>query len=119
VLTLNNDLPEMINAKTDLERTEELFDFLQGKVPKGCTIARKRRPLLTQDQAWTVIWYLGNLYWQVTDRIERCCVCGGLFDTGNEGESLDYGKAPYHFCDNCLGSDEYALKLRRKPANLL
>ena len=103
----------------DLKLTEELFEFLQGKMPEGTKVPRKERPKLTPDQAWTVIWYLGNQYWQVTDRVERCEVCGDLFHTWQGGGCLDYGKAPYHFCASCMSSDEYARKAadKRNPDN--
>lgn len=94
----------------DLELTEELFAFLQGKMPEGTKVPRKERPKLTPDQAWTVIWYLGNLYWQVTDRVERCDVCGELYHTHQGGGCLDFGKPPHNFCNNCLSSDAYAKK---------
>jgi hypothetical protein len=103
----------------DLKRTEELFAFLQGNVPDGYKIPRKERPRLTPYQAWTVIWYLGNQYWQVTDRVERCEVCGDLFHTHQGGTCLDYGKAPYNFCEGCMSGDEYARKSqsRLNPEN--
>lgn len=66
---------------TDLEKTQELFAFLQGKIPDGYKIKQCHRPNLSPDEAWTVIWYLGNLYWQVPDHIERCGVCGNLYDS--------------------------------------
>ena len=104
-----------MNTKPDpLQKTEELFDFLQGKLPGGYKIPRKDRPKLTPDQAWTVIWYLGNQYWKVTDHIERCEICGALFDTWSEGDCLDYGNKPYHFCGSCIDSDEYAKKSQSK-----
>jgi hypothetical protein len=101
----------------DLERTEELFAFLQGEIPEGYKISPAHRPKLTADQAWTVIWYLGNQYWQVTDRVERCEVCGALFHREQGGDCLDYGKAPHNFCDNCMESEAYATKAadKRKP----
>jgi hypothetical protein len=99
----------------DLEKTQQLFDFLQGKIPEGYCIAKKNRPKLTADQAWTVIWFLGNQYWQVPDFIERCCVCGDLYNSYSEGDCLDYGKAPYHFCGSCLDGEEYAKKEKRNP----
>lgn len=102
------------SKKTALERTEELFQFLQGQLPEGYTIFRKKRPKLTADQAWTVIWYLGNQYWQVTDHIERCDVCGDLYETWSEGGCLDFGKAPYFFCGSCRDGDEYAKKEKSK-----
>jgi hypothetical protein len=105
----------MSETKDDLELTEELFAFLQGEIPDGYTISKRNVPKLTADQAWTVIWYLGNEYWQVPDFIERCDLCGNLFHTHREGACLDYGKAPYDFCDNCMNSQEYDRKARRNP----
>lgn len=99
----------------DLAKTVELFDFLQGKLPEGFKISRSHMPKLTPDQAWTVIWYLGNQYWQVPDHIERCCICGDLYNSEAEGECLDYGKSPYHFCESCRHGDAYVKKMRRNP----
>ena len=102
--------------KDDLERTEELFQFLQGKIPAGYRIRKSHMPKLTADQAWTAIWYLGNQYWQVPDFIERCGVCGDLYDSQREGDCLDFGKSPYHFCDACMHT-EIASKKRRSKLN--
>ncbi len=99
---------------TDLERTQELFDFLQGKVPEGYRIPADHIPTLTADQAWTAVWYLQNLYWQVMDHIERCNVCEELYDTEAEGDCLAYGESPYHFCEGCMAGTEYALKSQAK-----
>src|SRR6185369_3172843 len=79
----------------DRKMTEELFAFRQGKLPDGYKIPRKDRPKLTEDQAWTVIWSLGNQYWQVPDSVQRCDVCSELYHSHREGDSLDYGKPPY------------------------
>lgn len=98
----------------DLELSEKLFAFLQGIDLCECKIAPDRVPRLTPDQAWTVIWHLGNLYWQPKDFIERCDVCGSLFNTHRGGECLDYGDAPHHFCDSCMDTDEYDNKRRTK-----
>lgn len=98
----------------DLDKTQELFSFLQGNIPEGCKIRRGHMPKLTADQAWTVIWWLGNQYWQVTDRVERCDVCGDLFHGWQGGECLDFGKGPYHFCDNCRDGEEFARKAKSK-----
>lgn len=100
----------MTRNPTNLERTKELFAFLQGAIPEGYKLDPAETPNLTPDQAWTVIWYLGNLYWQVTDYIERCDVCGALFDSESGGTCLDYGDPPYKFCDDCICSDEYETK---------
>jgi len=100
--------------RDELERTEELFRFLQGQIPEGYKIAKSHIPKLTADQAWTVIWFLGNQYWEVPDFIERCGVCGDLYDSQSEGECLDFGKAPYHFCDQCSYGDVAGQKRRSR-----
>ena len=106
----------MSNPINDLQRVEELFAFLQGTPPDGWRVEPASMPILTAGQAWTVIWYLANLYWQVPDHIERCGVCGTLFDTESEGACLDYGDAPYQFCDECTGSMEYERKVAAQAA---
>jgi len=106
----------MSEEKIDpLEKTQEIFDFLQGKIPEGYFIKRKAQPKLSADQAWTVIWYLGNQYRQVPDFIERCDLCGELYNSHSEGACLDYGKVPYHFCEQCRDGDEFVRKMRRNP----
>lgn len=102
-------------SQIDMDNTKELFDFLQGAVPKDIMISADHIPHLTADQAWTVIWYLGNKYWQVTDRIERCEVCGNLYHAECGGDCLDFGSSPYHFCDSCMESNEYAAKKLSDP----
>ena len=92
--------------KTDLERSEELYAFLQGNIPEGYKIPDGEIPRLDAEQAWTVIWYLGNLYWQVTDHVERCESCGELYNTEEGGEYREPDEAPVgapsgHRCDNC------------------
>ncbi len=101
---------------TDLERTEELFAFLQGVVPDGYQIPDTKVPQLNEEQAWTVIWYLGNLYWRVTDHVERCDVCGDLYDSESEGTCFDSGGPPYHFCDACENGPEAVTKQRQERA---
>ncbi len=99
-----------------LEMTEELFAFLQGEVPEGIRFGCDDEvPTLSADQAWSVIWFLGNLYWQVTDYIERCDVCGTLYNSHREGDCLDYGGMPYSFCQGCTEGEEYRDK--RETAN--
>ncbi len=104
-----------MSDKTDIEQTQELFDFLQGTVPDAYKIATDHVPSLTPDQAWTVVWYIQELHWQLADRIERCNVCGYLYDSEAEGDCLDYGDAPYLFCDDCMGGTEYEKKKETAP----
>lgn len=100
---------------TDLAVVQELFGFLQGRIPEGYKIPRKCRLKLTADQAWTAIWYIQNLNRQIPEQIERCDVCGDLYDSHAEGDCLDYGKAPYLFCGACNSSWEYEQKKAKDP----
>jgi hypothetical protein len=102
-------------SQDDLGKTEALFNLLQGNVPEGHFIKKSHIPKLTPDQAWTVIWYLANQDWKVPDHLDRCDVCGTIYDTWNGGDCLDYGKDPYNFCDSCLDGLEYTNKMRRNP----
>lgn len=107
----------MRNSKCeqDLCNTRELFDFLQGKIPPGITLRRKEIPRLTADQAWAVIWYMGNKYWKVSDAVERCGVCGDIYHSESSGFTLDYGRAPYRFCDECIRTEEFRKKTLLHP----
>jgi hypothetical protein len=109
--------PETDKERDDLERSEELFAFLQGTVPDGHFLDAADVPKLTPAQAWCVIWYLGEQHWRVPDYIERCCRCGSLYDTRNEGDCLDEGAPPHHFCEGCICSDEYEAKLQQTEEN--
>lgn len=102
--------------KTDRDRVEELFLFLKGEIPDGVTIGPESVPKLTDKQAWTVVWYLGNQYWAVPDTIERCGVCGEIYDTEESGACLDYGEEPFHFCDGCIGGEVFVAKVAKKPS---
>lgn len=103
-----------VQSDKDLNKTKELYEFLQGKIPDGCKIPRGQVPKMTPDQAWTVIWWLANQYWQVTDRVEKCDVCGDLYHTWHEGHCLDFGNLPYSFCESCMGTEQFAKKERSR-----
>jgi hypothetical protein len=105
----------MTRCEQELEKAQRLFDFLRGKIPDGFNIEEANRPKLTPDQAYTVIWFLGNEFWKVPDTISRCDVCGDLYHDHDGGETLDYGEAPYHFCEPCREGDEYAKKKASDP----
>ena len=98
-----------------LARADELFAFLQGTAPNGYKIPPAEMPKLSAEQAWTVIWYLGNQYWQVPDFVELCDVCGELYNKQSEGTTLDYGDAPYHYCESCESSWECETKKAQEP----
>lgn len=99
--------------KTHLEAAEELFAFLQGEVPKGYQC---KAPQLDAEDAWTVMWYIQNQHRQFVDHIDRCDVCGDLYDSEAEGACIDGGELPYHFCEDCSWMPEYYAKKRQHLA---
>jgi len=101
-----------MTKQTETEVVEQLYEFLQGTVPAGYRIVPERVPKLTADQAWTVILYVQELRLQLSDEIDRCDVCGDIYDSRAEGTCLDYGDSPYHFCGACEYSDEYQDKVQ-------
>ena len=106
--------------KSDLEVAQELFEFLQGKIPDGCKIAESAVPKLTPDQAYTVLWWLGSGYIQISDYINRCDICGDLYDSNDSGWCFDFGKSPIFFCDACENTPEFAKKYKKaKRKNLV
>ena len=105
----------MSGAETELEKTQRLLNFLLGETD-DCVMKDDHRPNLSLDQAWTVIWWLGNEYWQVPAHIEKCDICGDLYDAHESGHGLDFGAAPYFFCEDCLDSDPYKAKSKMIPA---
>ncbi len=103
----------MSRQPTELERTRALFEFLQGSAPRGYSVPVGEMPRLTSDQAWTVVWYLGNQYWRVPDFIQRCDRCGDLYNSECDGgfrEPGDVGEGvPSGFrCDSCIHEFEEA-----------
>ncbi len=60
------------------------------------------RPSLDRDLV------LGEPLLATTDEVERCDMCGDLYHTSQEGHCLDYGKAPYFFCDCCRRAMNFA-----------
>lgn len=99
----------------ELELTRELFAWLQGEQSTEAERRKWKTPKLSSDQAWSVIHHLGNLYWQVPDAVDRCDVCGDLYHSSQEGRCLDFGRAPYHFCESCMSEDEFVKKNARNP----
>lgn len=102
-----------MSTPEDLSKVQELHEFLQGRVPKGYRV--KNPPELDEDTAWTVVWYIQNQHHQYSDAIERCEVCGTIFDSERGGRCLDYGDSPHHFCDDCTCTEGFETKLAADP----
>ena len=61
------------------EKVRQFYEYLTGKF----------RPKLSQNKAFGLIYYLQETMHCLPDTIEKCRVCGGLFNSGREGFILD------------------------------
>jgi len=80
-LLKNNDN----RTDSDLEKIDEFYEFLQGNIPDCMQLRKRSIPKLTQRQAFSVIWYLQEHLSIFPDHIERCDICGNLYDSYAEG----------------------------------
>lgn len=86
---------------SDLEWVQEFYSFLQGEVPGGLHFSRGHAPNLSQKKAFSIIWYLQEHFPIIPDRIEKCDVCGQLFDIYAQGHYDEKkGKSYCYMCDD-------------------
>lgn len=101
----------------EIEKVNEFYEWLQGKsCPDGIHFEEKLN--LTEEQAFSVIYFLQEYLEILPDNYERCRKCGRIFDMENEGtniseeteEVFDYETEQYikfpeemHgiYCDDC------------------
>lgn len=81
----------------DEEWIDEFYRFLQGEIPDGISLAKDHKVALTQKQAFSVIWYLQEHFSLLPDDIERCDVCGQLYNSGSQGHYSDL--TCKHYCN--------------------
>lgn len=81
-LLKNNDK----RTDTDIEKVREFYRFLIGEeIPSNISIQSGRRPKMSEKKAFSIIWYLQEHLSVFPDHIERCDICGSLYDTDSEG----------------------------------
>lgn len=91
-----------------------LGGVLGGTLPEGYAAASV--PKLDFEGVQDVLRFLirevgdGTLQDTYPDYIDRCEVCGDLYDSESDGACLDFGDSPYHFCGECMYGDEYERK---------
>lgn len=95
-LLKNNDKRE----DSDLEKLNEFYRFLTGEeMPEKISIGRGHAPKMSEKKAFSIIWYLQEHLSIFPDTIERCSVCGELFDTNSEG--IYWETKGKHYCEGC------------------
>lgn len=107
------------NYISKLDKVNELFKYLTDEeIPDGVMV--KSRPKLSPNKAWSLIWFLQEVTQCLAYHIERCDVCGVLYDEHSEGFCLDdqyelNGKTlpkKYwgSYCDNCVPNVNFSVK---------
>jgi hypothetical protein len=98
----HNDKREL----TDLEWCNELYDYLQNKpLPEESGIPNTSGIKLSDTEAFRVIWFLQEHLRVLPDNIERCDVCGDLYDSNQEGTHLEEPFDGNHSFCSCCNSD--------------
>jgi len=95
-LLKNNDK----RTDSDIEKVREFYRFLTGEeMPEKISMGRGYAPKMSEKKAFSIIWYLQEHLSIFPDTIERCSVCGELFDTNSEG--LYWETKGKHYCNGC------------------
>lgn len=95
-LLKNNDE----RTDSDLDKIKEFYRFLTGdKIPKTIRLGRGHAPKMSEKKAFAIIWYLQEHLSILPESIERCSVCGELFDSNSEG--IYWESKGKHYCGGC------------------
>ena len=95
-LLKNNDN----RTDSDIEKVREFYRFLTGDdMPDKISIGKGHVPKMSEKKAFSIIWYLQEHLSIFPDTIERCSVCGELFDTNSEG--IYWETKGKHYCGCC------------------
>lgn len=71
-----------------IEKVNEFYEWLQGKnCPENIHFEEKLN--LTEEQAFSVIYFLQEYLGILPDNYERCRECGCIFDSYEEGTSVN------------------------------
>jgi len=81
----------------ELTRINKLYEYLQGKLPKGVTCYA---PKLSREQAISIIWFLQEITGCLPQKYEQCSVCEEIYNSESEGHYSELTKE--HYCEYCL-----------------
>ena len=89
------------------DETSDLYRWLQGEKMEGYEI--QNQPNLNQEQAFAVIYILQEGFGFIPDIFEKCDVCGNLYDSDMEGETI-FNKNTHktiNCCENCYYESDF------------
>jgi hypothetical protein len=101
-----------IDNPVTLEETQALFNWLKGEPIENIHFPDGEQPELTNEQAFSVIYFLQEALGIIPDHYEMCKGCSEIFDNDSEGtcisdDSEDEDGNPFseemhgNYCDNC------------------
>ena len=92
---------------SDIDWINEFYLYLQGEKVDGIG-GDKPYIKLSQKKAFHIIWYLQEHLRILPDNIERCDICGKLYDSNQEG--LYWESKTKNLCGGCdyLVPDKYS-----------
>jgi len=92
---------------TDLQWLNEFYKFLQGELPEGMRLQKGHKPNMSEKKAFTIVWYLQEHIRILPDNIERCDICGDLYDSNSEGIHWETKGKFYCGCCSDLVPENY------------
>jgi len=95
----------------DLEWIDEFYCYLQGEKIEN---VGNDKPFikLSQKKAFHIIWFLQEHLRILPDNIERCSICGELYDSNSSG--LYWETKGKFYCNSCSDQVPYNYDRRKK-----
>lgn len=93
----------------EIEKVRKFYEWLQGKSCPEC-LHFESKLNMTEEQAFSVIYFLQEYLEILPDNYERCRECGEIFDMNNEGTNIreetivvteDLEEMYELYCDDC------------------
>lgn len=114
---MNNEIKLLKNndnrTDSDIEKVREFYRFLTGEeTPETILLTRGHAPKMSEKKAFSIIWFLQEHLSVFPDSIERCDVCGELFDYSSDG--IYWETKGKHYCSSCSDVVPYNYDKGRK-----
>ena len=92
---------------TMLEQVQSLMDMLTGEPIDEKIMHLAHQPKLTRKEAFSMVYYLQEEMHLIPDRFEMCSKCEVLYDSFNEGGTLQGSNA--NLCNSCASDYSYCV----------
>jgi len=95
----SKDIDDLIESKI-FRAINTLYKYLQGTLPKGVECFA---PKLSEEDAFSVIWFLQECIGCLPSKYERCDDCGDIYNSEAEGHHSELNGKSY--CGGCWDSN--------------